>query len=525
MLAKTLRDDQALAIQNLRNDLMDGEKRIVLQAATGFGKTVVIADIVSRARARDKKIIITVPAISLIDQTIEMLAAQGVREIGVIQANHRLTDPSQPVQLASVQTLTNRWKSFKEGNTDMPRADVVLVDEVHRMFNLYSEWMVHPQWLAIPFIGFSATPWSKGLGADGLYSKLVVGNTIKALIAQGTLVPYRTFAPDTPDLTGVRAQVDTTGVKDFILADIEEVMRPKKLVANIVETWQELAEDRPTVCFCCSRAHADQVAQEFNAQGINAGYMDCETELSDRKDMQRRLRNGDIKVICNVDVIGIGVDIPELSCVIYARPTMSDIRFVQNVGRGLRSCPESGKTDLLILDHSSTTKRLGFIEEIYSYHKGLDDGKPKTTPAQYVLLPKECPQCHYMKPPRCAVCPHCGHEAKHHAEPIAVERGTLKEYKPGDELGTLGLALRKAIPDRAHVFGQLVYYARKMGYNQWWPNMQFKKIYGVMFPQNLDYHGKIERPCPELMTFIFKAKEEFKKERRRVEYQSRKIVR
>ena len=195
-----------------------------------------------------------------------------------------MTDYSKRLQLASVLTLTNRWK---EGQ--MPKADVVLVDEVHRMFNLYSQWMVHPDWVGVPFIGFSATPWSKGLGklygnpvlaADGTVdhysSKLITASTINELIAQGTLVPFRTFAPDTPDLTGVGTQVDTTGVKDFILADIEEVMRPKKLVANIVETWQELADDRPTVCFCCSRAHADQVAQEFNAANIGAAYMDCE---------------------------------------------------------------------------------------------------------------------------------------------------------------------------------------------------------------------------------------------------------
>ena len=439
MLAKTLRDDQALAIQNLRNELMDGEKRVVLQAPTGFGKTVVIADIVDRARQRDRKVLITVPAISLIDQTIEMLAAQGVTEIGVIQANHPLTDYSKPVQLASVMTLTNRWK---EGQ--MPQADLVLVDEVHRMFNLYSQWMVHPDWLGIPFIGFSATPWTKGLGV--LYTRLQTASTIKELIAQGVLVPFRTFAPDTPDLTGVSVAADGNGIKDYNIADIEEVMRPKKLVANIVETWQELADGRPTVCFCCSRAHADQVAQEFNDAGIGAAYMDCETELSDRKDMQRQLRNGEIKVICNVDVIGIGVDMPELSCVIYARPTMSDIRFVQNIGRGLRAC--KGKTDLLILDHSSTTQRLGFIDEVYGYHTELDDGKPKTTPVQYVLLPKECPACHYLKPPRTAICPHCGHEAKNQPKEVAVERGTLREMRPEDDKE----ALRKQLPDKAHCF-------------------------------------------------------------------------
>ena len=72
---------------------------------------------------------------------------------------------------------------------------------------------------------------------------------------------------------------------------------------------------------------------------------------------------GEVQVVCNVDVVGLGVDWPEVSCIIYARPTMSDMRFVQNIGRGLRSAP--GKDDLLILDHSTTTARLGFVDEIY----------------------------------------------------------------------------------------------------------------------------------------------------------------
>jgi DNA repair protein RadD len=505
MLAKTLRDDQALAIDNLREGLKRGQTRIVLQGPTGSGKTVIMADIVNRARLKDRKVVITVPAISLIDQTVVAFAAQGILEVGVIQAKHSMTDWSKPVQIASVQTLERRWKDYKEGKGEMPEADVVLVDEVHRMFNMFSEWLVHPDWLKVPFIGFSATPWTKGLGK--LYEGgLVVASTIRDLIARKVLVPFRTFAPDSPDLTGVRSQTDTTGVSDFVAADLDEIMRPKHLVANIVETWKKLAAGRPTVCFCCSRAHADQMAKEFEAAGIGAAYMDCETSLSERAEMRRALQRGEVKVICNCDVIGIGVDIPELSCVIYARPTKSDIRFVQNIGRGLRSC--EGKTDLLILDHSTTTQRLGFVDEIPDYHGELDDGRPKPPATQGVLLPKECPACHLLKPPRVATCPHCGHKVEAHAEPVEVERGTLREFKSGDEFTDI----IKKLPDREHVFGQLVWWGRDKGYNQWWPNMKFKDIYGVAFPRKLNWEDKVSAPGPELVEFIYLSTKKWKEE-------------
>src|SRR5206468_1281099 len=122
-------------------------------------------------------------------------------------------------------------------------------------------------------------------------------------------------------------------------------------------------------------AHAEQLATEFADAGVGSGYMDCDTPLAERSAMRRQMLAGEIRVICNVDVVGLGVDWPEVSCIVYARPTMSDMRFVQNIGRGLRAAP--GKTDLLILDHSTTSQRLGFVSEVYALHTTLDDGRPK----------------------------------------------------------------------------------------------------------------------------------------------------
>src|SRR5580765_6031846 len=128
---KTLRPDQTLAIDNIRDALRASKsKRVVMQGPTGSGKTVIISDIVSRAQARGSKVLITMPTISLIDQTVIALAAQGVMDVGVIQAAHPMTDWSRPVQVASIQTLQHRWKEGK-----MPGADIVLVDEVHRRFD------------------------------------------------------------------------------------------------------------------------------------------------------------------------------------------------------------------------------------------------------------------------------------------------------------------------------------------------------------------------------------------------------
>jgi DNA repair protein RadD len=103
-----LRDDQAFALDELRRAVGSGCRRVMMQAPTGFGKTVLSAAVVESAQAKGKRVLFTVPAIALVDQTVEAFWAQGVRDIGVIQANHSMTDWSKPVQIASVQTLQKR---------------------------------------------------------------------------------------------------------------------------------------------------------------------------------------------------------------------------------------------------------------------------------------------------------------------------------------------------------------------------------------------------------------------------------
>ena len=124
-------------------------------STTGFGKTLLAAAIIEGALAKNKRVIFTVPARSLVDQTVKAFWDDGIRDVGVIQAWNPMTDWSRPVQVASVQTLQRR---------PIPNADFVIIDECHRWFDLYATWMSDPLWQDPPFIGLSATPWTRGLG-------------------------------------------------------------------------------------------------------------------------------------------------------------------------------------------------------------------------------------------------------------------------------------------------------------------------------------------------------------------------
>lgn len=476
---KTLRADQMAAISMLRDVIGGGERRVVMQGPTGMGKTLVASDMVQRARAKGKRVLITVPAISLIDQTVEALATQGVRDVGVIQAQHHMTDGRQPVQVASVQTLLHRA---------IPQSDLVLIDECHKWFKFYEQWFQALEWQKIPIIGLSATPWTRGLGA--YYRKLVVANTIAEMIQQKLLAPFRVFAPTHPDLSAVRVVMG-----EYHEADLFEAMRPPKLTADIVENWKKLGENRPTVCFGVNRMHAEQLAREFAGAGVPSGYMDCETPLLERSAIRAKLKAGQIKVVCNVDVIGLGVDWPEVACIIYARPTRSEMRYVQNIGRGLRIAPD--KKDLIIIDHSDTTLNLGFVSDIH--HDELDDGRPSLTAEKVIQLPKECPQCHYVKPPRCAICPNCGYEAKHQAEPINPKAGELAEITSEDLHKPAPVA--KKLPSKAQTYGQLLFYCREKGYRDGWASNKYRQIYGV-WPRGLDWQQHFSAPEMVLASWI-----------------------
>jgi hypothetical protein len=319
-----LRDYQVGAIDQLREALRQGAKRPVIQAPTGAGKTILAAEIIRMAREKGKRVIFTVPAISLIDQTVERFRGVGIHDIGVMQGAHEMTDRHQPVQVCSVQTLARRT---------IPMVDLVIVDEAHVMFKIYDKWMQNPAWERIPFVGLTATPWSKGMGAEGRWDKLIVCTTTQDLINRGHLSDFKTFAPSHPDLGGVK-----TLAGDYDLRGLGDAMDKRPLVADIVSTWLEKGENRPTICFAVNRVHAKHIQTLFQEAGVVAEYMDAYTDRHERNEIVERFQTGQTKIICNVGVLTTGFD-ADVRCIILARPTKSEILFVQMIGRGLRTAP------------------------------------------------------------------------------------------------------------------------------------------------------------------------------------------
>lgn len=465
------RADQVAAIDALRASLRSGKKRPMLQAPTGWGKTVAASAVVNSALAKKKRIIFTVPALSLIDQAVRDFYEQGINDVGVIQAQHEMTDWSQPVQICSVQTLQKRG---------FPQGDLILIDEAHKWFDLYGKWMLDPKWINVPFIGLSATPWTRGLGR--YYDDLIIASTTQRMIDAGILADFKVYAPDHPDLSGVR-----TVAGDYHEGELSAAMGKSPLVANIVDTWLARGDNRPTLVFAVDRAHAKRIQLQFQNKGVLTDYIDAFTHRNERDAVRRRFHDGSTKVVCNVGCLTTGIDW-DVRCIILARPTKSEILFVQMVGRGLRTA--NGKDHCLILDHSDTHLRIGFVTDIH--HEHLDDGRARGgSKTDRVPLPKECPKCAFLKPPRSAKCPACGFVCEAHSK-IEPRKGELKELKRGKQVATMY--------EKSSFYAQLRQYGADKGYAEGWASNKYREKFGV-WPNGFK-HVMPQLPTPETLSWI-----------------------
>ena len=455
-MAIQLRSYQQRAIDELRQSLLGGKRRVVIQSPTGSGKTVIAAAIVNMARAKDKRVIFAVPALSLIDQTVERFRQNGIYEIGVMQGQHEMTDYDQPVQVCSVQTLARRHP---------PKADLVILDEAHVMFKLYDDWMNRPEWARVPFVGLTATPWAKGMGAVGRWDHLIIGSTLQELIELGHLSDFKCYAPAHPDLGGVK-----TVAGDYDLKGLGKAMDKAPLVADIVTTWLERGENRSTICFAVNRVHAKHIQTQFIEAGVSAEYMDAYTNLEDRADIVKRFSNGDVKVICNVGVLTTGFD-ADVRCIILARPTKSEILYVQMIGRGLRTA--DGKDVCKILDHSDTTLRLGFVTDIGTNE--LHDGSANRQAVEKTApLPKECPQCAFLKPPKLRKCPSCGFEPIARPD-VENQDGELLELTRDKKVKPEKFTMA----EKQDWYSQLLLHAHLRGYKPGWAYWAYKDKFKV----------------------------------------------
>ena len=161
-----------------------------------------------------------------------------------------------------------------------------------------------------------------------------------------------------------------------------------------------------TVLYPVSVELSQEYCEQFNSEGIPAAHIDAKTPALDRVRILEKFREGEILVLCQHSIVIEGVDIPNIECVQFARPTRSLTIWFQAIGRALRTAPN--KDHAIIIDHSTTHRELPWVDDPISW--SLDPiSLPKNT--KHSL---QCPKCNHVFRPNLeelnqswATCPVC----------------------------------------------------------------------------------------------------------------------
>jgi superfamily II DNA or RNA helicase len=464
-----------------------GLQRIILVAPTGGGKTVIGAAIIKTAVQNFKDVLLLAHRREIIAQTSGKLNACGIAH-GIIQAG-TVPRPLERVQIASVQTLHRR--AIYSGKMELPRADLLVIDECHHCPAQSYRKIIDAYPNAI-LLGMTATPCrGDGRGLGGIFQTIVECPQVAELITQGYLVKTRVYAPTQPDLRGVH-----TVAGDYVEGELAERMDRPTLIGDIVTHWHKYSERRKTVCFAVNVAHSIHLRDEFLKSGVRAEHIDGATPKPERDATLARLASGEIELVTNCLVLTEGWDLPEIGCGILARPTRKMGLYRQMLGRVLRPAPD--KADAIVLDHSGAVFKHGFAEDFVEWT--LQPDRRATSKAHEARCQDgaqsrliECTQCTAIRITGEA-CPNCGFlpQRKPHNVDVDIDR----------ELGEVGRDRRVGINhyDRDEWHAMLAYIADERGYKPGWIAHKYKEKFGT-FPPWGARPGPIE-PAREVRAWV-----------------------
>lgn len=351
-----LRDVQQDIKNKIKEKATQGNKKILVVASVGFGKTILAFSIAHDALQKGNRVLFTTHRITLNEQTVDKFSDLNPT---ILQGNSDY-DPNNLLTVATIQTLANR---------DIPEPKLILIDEIH--FG-YSSKLVQGIFERFPnalFIGLSATPVDdRGYLLSGFDSVIDDYQTCD-LIDRGWLTPFVCYSPVKLDLSSIRLKGNDYDDEELSIKVSEDF-----IVNEVVRNYQLYGESRKFICFCVNKNHAGILDDAFNRSGIKTGVILADTKTTERERILSDLKSGALSGILNVEILTTGFDYPELSCIILACPTKSWRKYIQCCGRGIRlngrDMAESianGKKDCILLDcagaieeHDLPTKRKVF---------------------------------------------------------------------------------------------------------------------------------------------------------------------
>jgi len=471
MTVKTLRPYQQRAFDELRKAVADGHKRILLVIPTGGGKSVVFSKVISSANDKGNPVVFLVHKRELVHQASGHLENEQVHH-AIIMAGEPQNQMASN-QICSKDTLYSR---IKNGKMKPPRAKLMVIDEAHRTgSSTYNHILDAEEYENTIIIGVTATPTRKtGRGLADQWDKMIVVTTVAELQEMGFLCQTRYMVPAIPDLSGV-----SSSNGDYVDEQLQKIMDDKTLIGNIVDHWLKYAGWRQTIVFASGVGHSKHLRDHFTMHGVVAAHIDAHTEQGERDQIHDDFAAGKITVLCNVGIYTEGVDMPNVGCIVLAKPTKSIVYHLQAGGRGLR-LKEDG-SDCLIIDHAGNVLRLGPMEMDHEW--SLEDEKTvyeRDGERQASEDEKEHKETEYICG-KCGnifisqpTCPTCGEPIVQTGKKLEVAQGELTLYKPKKAPKQPASKLEKQ-----RFWSMLLWRAEKKSYQRGWASHKYKEKFGV----------------------------------------------
>lgn len=335
--------------------LWKSEKNVMLQMPTGAGKTILFSSVINDIiKVPDSKILIIAHRKELLEQISSHLSKYNI-EHGIISST-RKRSLEKNVQVASIQTLTHK------NNEEITKSfvpDFIVIDEAHHtLANTYDQlWKLYPRsWK----LGVTATPCRiNGAPFTNHFSELISSLSVKELIEKGFLSDY-TFYTENPDSDLSKAilsikKKSSTG--DYRIDDLLQNLNVERHVKKLVLSYSTYANGLKGIVYCISIEHAHNICEAYKNIGVVAEYIDSKTPKTEREQIVQDFKDGKIQVLVNVDIFSEGFDCPDVEFIQMARPTWSLSKYMQQVGRGLRT--SLGKDKTIILDNAGMYARFG----------------------------------------------------------------------------------------------------------------------------------------------------------------------
>lgn len=374
------RGAQIEALCALENTRAEGANKALILAATGVGKTYLAAF----DSKNYKKVLFVAHREEILKQAAESF--YNVRrsdDYGFFNSNDKATDKA--VIFASVYTLGKKEYLNKQ-YFEEDYFDYLIIDEFHHAVNEQYRNIVEyfkPKFM----LGLTATP--ERMDGKNIYEicdyNVPYEITLKDAINKGMLVPFHYYgifdSTDYSKMHIVKGRYDEKELNETYIGNVKRY--------DLIYKYYCKYGSKRALGFCCSRAHANDMAREFCNRGIPAVavYSNSDEEFSeDRKIAIGKLKSGEIKVIFSVNMFNEGVDITSIDMVMFLRPTESPVVFLQQLGRGLRK--SRGKEYLNVLDFIGNYEKAGRVRYLLTGNTNKEN--VAYNPSDHSDFPDDC---------------------------------------------------------------------------------------------------------------------------------------